>query len=169
MEAGAKRLAQVVLGASHLVQEAIPAALAWTPANRQWHAMVRAQLREQAIALCRALSSSSFPTLSSKLPNNLTVLGGDIPAGAMYAMVRIDVDQFNDTIQNELDFTQQLLREENVFVLPSSCFGIANVFRVVYCAPVPVLEEAAARIVAFCERHAAPGCRHHSSTTTNDQ
>lgn len=69
----------------------------------------------------------------------------------MYAMVSLNMAELN--IPNDMMFAETLLREENVFVLPGSCFGIANAFRVVYCGPPAVLEQAAQRIVSFCQRH----------------
>jgi tyrosine aminotransferase len=140
VQVGAKRLAQVILGASHLTQTAIPAALA-TPLSSSWKIDLIHSLEQQAAFLCERLSRS--PGLQVVSP----------PGGAMYAMVRIDVDQFSASIGNELEFTQQLLLEENVFVLPGSCFGIRNVFRVVFCAPISVLEEASTRMNEFCQRH----------------
>ena len=79
-----------------------------------------------------------------------------MPQGAMYAIVRIHTDQLDETIQSDLDFTKLLLEEENVLVLPGTCFGLANAFRVVFCASIPVLEQAADRIHQFCLRHTAP-------------
>jgi tyrosine aminotransferase len=79
-----------------------------------------------------------------------------VPAcGAMYNLVRLDIDSFDDEIQNDLEFAEALLKEENVFVLPGSCFGVKNMFRVVFCAPTAVLDEAVQRIRCFCERHSS--------------
>lgn len=47
-------------------------------------------------------------------------------------------------------------QEEAVFVLPGSCFGAPNFFRIVFTAPEAKLREAYDRIIEFCERHAAP-------------
>jgi aspartate/methionine/tyrosine aminotransferase len=41
----------------------------------------------------------------------------------------------------------------NVIVLPGTCFGFPNSFRVVFCSPVHILIEAAHRIGQFCHRH----------------
>lgn len=150
IEAGAKRLAQVVLGASHLAQTAVPALLSPSSTEHvsailQWKTFIRNTLQDQAECLCDALS---------KIGPCLQVIP---PQGAMYAMVRIHMEYFNSKsssiIQTDLDFTKLLLAEENVMVLPGSCFGVTNSFRVVFCAPVPILEEAASRILKFCQRH----------------
>ena len=69
----------------------------------------------------------------------------------MYAMVKIDISELD--VENDLDFSSKLLKEENVFLLPGSAFGVGNVFRVVFCAAEPILGEAAQRIANFCSRH----------------
>ena len=76
------------------------------------------------------------------------------PQGAMYAMVRINLEYFDTaTIRNDIDFTKLLYQEENVVVLPGTCFDFPNSFRVVFCAPIPILQEGAHLIHLFCHRH----------------
>jgi tyrosine aminotransferase len=144
VEAGAKRLATVILGASHLAQTAVPALLDLSDTMvQQWRAELRDKLGYQAMFLCEKLAKC----------RGLTVRH---PEGAMYALCLIDPTQMDETIKNDIDFIKLLLKEENVLVLPgSACFGIANAFRVVYCAPVEILEQAAERIHQFCERHSS--------------
>ena len=67
------------------------------------------------------------------------------PGGAMYVMVGIDVDRL-EGINSDVDFAQELLTEECVFVIPGSCFRMNNFFRVVFSAPTEKLEEAYDRI-----------------------
>ena len=141
VEGGAKKLAQVILGASHLIQKSIAKLL--DPNNsmiQEWKVTLRATLERQAAFLCRKLSDCP----------GLEVLA---PQGAMYAIVRIDGSRFHKTIQSDLHFSSRLLKEENVFVLPGSAFGVPGLFRVVFCAPDEMLEEAASRMKAFCDRH----------------
>jgi tyrosine aminotransferase len=110
-------------------------------AIQEWKLQLRRTLETQGSFLCRQLAAAP----------GLQVMK---PGGAMYAMVRIDTEQFDESIQNEIDFTRLLLQEENVFVLPGSCFDLPYAaFRVVFCAPVPVLRTAADRIVQFCSTH----------------
>jgi tyrosine aminotransferase len=82
----------------------------------------------------------------------------------MYAMVRIDIDKFDDQIFDDMSFMKILLEEENVVVLPGCAFGLVGdteqsassvryAFRVVFCAPESVLTDAANRIASFCFRH----------------
>ncbi|KAG7349195.1 tyrosine/nicotianamine aminotransferase [Nitzschia inconspicua] len=139
VEAGAKRLAQVILGASHLVQSVIPKLLAISPEMELWKRTLRGKLEKQAHFLYQQLSSC----------HGLTTLA---PQGAMYSMVCIDLNILN--VQCDIDFCTKLLEEENVFVLPGSAFGCQNIFRVVFCCDEPILEAAANRIAQFCLRHA---------------
>ena len=60
---------------------------------------------------------------------------------------------FEETIQNDIDFTQLLLEEQNVFVLPGSIFDAPGFFRVVLCAPTEILSQAADRIRLFCSKY----------------
>lgn len=141
VEGGAKKLAQVVLGASHLIQKSIAKLLDPNKSIiQEWKIELRDTLERQAVFLCHKLSQCS----------GLEVL---VPQGAMYAIIRIDVSRFRKVIQSDLEFSSRLLEEENVFVLPGSAFGVPGMFRVVFCAPVEVLEEAASRIHDFCHRH----------------
>jgi tyrosine aminotransferase len=142
VEAGANRLAQVILGASPLIQSVIPTLLSTT--NNElvcWRETLRQTLGRQATFLCRKLSSAHC--------HGLEVIA---PQGAMYAMVKIDTQRLN--LKDDMEFSALLLKEENVFVLPGSAFGAENVFRVVFCAAEPILDEAARRIADFCGRHA---------------
>lgn len=130
-----------MLGASHLVQKSIPKLL--NPENsliQDWKINLRATLERQASFLCQKLSACP----------GLEVL---MPQGAMYAIVRIDVSRFEKAIRSDLEFSSCLLQEENVFVLPGTAFGVTGLFRVVFCAPEEILEQAASRMKAFCERH----------------
>ena len=141
VEKGAKRLAQVILGASHLAQSVVPPLLQHgDPAIQSWKTELRSVLESQAQFLCSRIAPCK----------GLEVLE---PGGAMYTTVRLNIDLFDDAIKNDVDFTSLLLKEENLFVLPGSCFGFANVIRLVFCAPIPVLDEAANRIRLFCDRH----------------
>ncbi len=132
-------MAQVILGASHLAQSAVPALLALhDPTLERWKEDLRTTLAIQAKQFCYHLEQCE----------GLQVVP---PQGAMYAMVRISMDRL--TVEDDKDFSGLLLKEENVFVLPGSAFGMPNVFRVVFCSAKPVLEEAARRITDFCHRH----------------
>lgn len=142
---GVQRLAQVILGASHLVQSIIPTLL--TPATierqtelQQFKSKLKKQLALQAKLLCKELS---------KCPG----LNVYEPQGAMYTMIKIDLQHFDDAIGSDVDFTKKLLEEENVFVLPGQAFGLDGAVRVVYCADPETLQQASDRVLSFCQRH----------------
>lgn len=146
---GAQRLAQVILGASHLAQVAIPAVLC--PATKEdrlatvlWKKQLHEMIHNQATLLCRLLNDC----------HGLEVIQ---PQGAMYAMVKINVDMFDDAITDDVSFMGQLLEEENVVVLPGKAFGMKDAFgdffRVVFCAPEHIIRAAAERLSCFCLRH----------------
>jgi tyrosine aminotransferase len=139
VEAGANRLAQVILGASHLTQAAIPTLLSpSTPGLAEWKRNLRLTLARQAGFLCTRLSHC----------HGLEVVP---PQGAMYAIIKIDTNALD--VEDDMDFASKLLDEENVFVLPGSAFGVRNVFRVVYCSAEPLLDIAARRVATFCHVH----------------
>ena len=146
MKDGAKRLAQVVLGASHLVQKAVPAVLA--PPSLADHKAV-AEFRSEVRTIFSAQASLTFEKL--RACPGLTVTA---PQGAMYLMAQINCSLFDDAIDDDLVFTKLLLEEENVFVLPGRAFGATtDLFRVCFGAPADMLDEAFVRIHAFCQRH----------------
>ncbi|XP_063236901.1 tyrosine aminotransferase isoform X2 [Bacillus rossius redtenbacheri] len=74
-----------------------------------------------------------------------------MPEGAMYMMVGIDMIDF--PFEDELEFLQQLMREESVFCLPGQCFDYPNYMRLVITVPEDLLKEACHRIADFCARH----------------
>lgn len=76
-----------------------------------------------------------------------------VPQGAMYVMIGIDSSKFKD-IADDMEFTQKLLDEEHVFMLPGSCFGMKGFARIVFSAPKDKLSDAYDRIERFCKAHA---------------
>ena len=68
-------------------------------------------------------------------------------------MIRVAIEKFDDTINNDVEFTEALLMQESVFVLPGKCFGVDNFVRVVLCVPAAKLETACTRIKRFCTAH----------------
>jgi tyrosine aminotransferase len=141
VESGAKRLAQIVLGASHLIQRVIPGGVPSAPALDEWKQDLKLTLERQAKFIYRRLS----------ICHGLSAIA---PQGAMYSMVRIDLSVLD--VVDDVDFSTKLLQEENFFVLPGSAFGCPNTCRVVFCCDEPLLEAAADRIDQFCLRHAKP-------------
>jgi tyrosine aminotransferase len=138
VELGAKRLAQVILGASHLTQAVVPKLLSPSRSIYSWKNTLRTTLERQANYLYERLLQCHGLTTS-------------VPQGAMYLMVGIDLTKLD--FLDDVDFSFRLLEEENVFVLPGSAFGYPNGFRIVFCCNEPILETAACRIASFCIRH----------------
>jgi tyrosine aminotransferase len=142
VEGGVKSLAQVILGASHLPQTAVPVLLDRTNTDiTAWKEDIRLQLELQA---------ECITLLLSKVPGLKVLPSG----GAMYMMVYLQRNVLEERVgRDDQIFCRALLLEENVFVLPGSCFGFPGAFRIVFSAPIAMLEEAADRIEQFCGRH----------------
>lgn len=147
---GTQQLAQVIMGASHLVQWAIPAALGSIGNNHtivaDWKREWRHKLQEQAQTMQRVLRKSPY----------LKVFR---PQGAMYLMAQI-VPPHQLVPKTDIEWTRELVQQENVLVLPGSCFGMKEndcFFRIVFGAPAAVLDEAGQRIVSFLERACSNG------------
>ena len=140
-----QRLTQLVLGACTLIQSVLPQVL--NPDGNDskcqlssFHDAVNERLTEHAAFTVKSLSS---------VPGLRVVR----PEGAMYVMIGIDPTRFDSNIKDDVTFSNLLLKEEAVFVLPGQCFGINDFFRVVFAAPLPLLKQAYNRISRFCERH----------------
>ncbi len=130
-------LTQVVLGSTTVVQAALPAIFDTVP--RSYYEGLNATLEKQALYVyeaCKALKG----------------LQPVKPQGAMYVMVGINPEDFED-IKDDTEFASKLLTEQNVFVLPGACFKANNFFRIVYCAPEEKLKEFTARLAVFCDAH----------------
>ena len=141
---GIGALAQLTLGANALILAALPAVL--SPVSNSaaaiglaaWRAATLAQLSTNARAAQVALSS--IPGISV-----------NPPAGAMYLL--FSVPRGSAFGRDDGAFARALLAEENVFVLPGSAFGAPGFCRVVFTAPLAVLEDAFSRMRNFCARH----------------
>lgn len=107
----------ILLHPCSLVQAALPKILAEVPQSH--FEGMKEKLSASAIAAHE---------IFSKIPGLIPVRS----SAAMYMMVRIDIDYFEDII-DDVDFVKKLLAEQNCFVFPSSCFFEKNMFRVVLC------------------------------------
>ncbi|RKO96546.1 Tyrosine/nicotianamine aminotransferase [Caulochytrium protostelioides] len=134
---GLMGLSALILGGNSLIQRAIPTIL---KVNDTFHRRTLDVLINNAHR-----SIEAFKTVPG-----ITCIR---PQGAMYLMLQIDVAQFRD-IRDDRDFAEQLVAEEGVLVLPGQCFHCTGHFaRIVFTAPAERLDEAYARIDAFCRRH----------------
>jgi tyrosine aminotransferase len=136
-------LSQVILGPNSLVLSALPAILAPEAGSADELALVK--FRKETIATLE--KNALFVTDRLSCIEGLQVI---VPQGAMYVMVGIN-SGFD--LKNDMEFCEKLLSEESVFCLPGQCFDIPNYFRVVFCAPHEILEEACDRLKEFCARH----------------
>ena len=141
-------MTQVIIGANTLAQSTLPAILTPNEANGD-AASMRAHNTEYVSRL------EAHATLTCERLEAVEGLRVVRPGGAMYVMVGIDVDRL-EGITSDVDFAQELLTEECVFVIPGSCFRMDNFFRVVFSAPTEKLKEAYDRIAAFCAKRLIP-------------
>ncbi|OQR80670.1 tyrosine aminotransferase [Achlya hypogyna] len=141
------KLSTLILGANSLVQSAIPAIL--TPAKGSAEEKSLAAFKKEYYSILE--QNATFTLNALRKIRGLKVV---VPQGAMYVMCGIDTTILKD-ITDDFDFTQKLLSEESVLVLPGQCFGMNNYFRVVFSAPQDKLGEAYDRIATFCARHSA--------------
>ena len=137
---GMNNLSQLIIGANTLVQSALPDLLLHTPAS--YHQQLLASLQSSASYLYEQL-------------NLIRGLSCTLPQGAMYLMVKIDCELLR--VRDEQQLSAALLDEENVFVLPGSCFQAPGFVRLVCCAPVDIMAQAVKRMRAFCERRTGNG------------
>ena len=134
---GMANMSQLIIGANTLVQSTLPDLLHNTPPS--YHAQLMASLQQSATFLHAQL-------------NRVPALSCAMPSGAMYLMVKVEVERL-DGMKDEVEFAQQLLNEENVFVLPGSVFQSPGFVRLVCCAPLEVMQVAVERMSEFCTRH----------------
>lgn len=134
---GLEQLATIILGPNSLLQYCTATCLKDTP--KEYYDNVLTMLKTNA-EYCYA-RAQAIPGIHPIKPQ-----------GAMYVMNRIEVDKMGD-IEDDVDFCKKMLAEESVGLLPGSCFGADNFFRVVICPPEDKLDIAWTRIAEFCARH----------------
>lgn len=135
--AGCHALSQIIIGPNTLVQAAVPKILS----NKETK-----QYREELAKTVGSQSALCFDLLS-----NAKGLKPIRPDGAMYMLVGIDVSEFDASwgVTDDVAFSVELMKEENVQVLPGTIFDIPGFFRIVVTKPPEQLKEAVERIVRF--------------------
>ena len=131
------------VGSCSLIQAALPRILTPTAEDAPRLEAYNARYKE-------ILSSNA--NLCGDLSANCPEITVVQPQGAMYCMVRINVELL-EGIEDDVDFSKKLLVEENVSMLPGQCFGMKNFIRLVICPPEDTVRDAFERIVAFCGRY----------------
>lgn len=167
VEQGTKRLAQIVLGASHLAQKMATNILTslGDPAMVSWQQDIRQTLAAKAVLLAKELAfapglrvyparGAMYLMVTLEGPNDHDFTANREPK-VLFDFLRADWGENHNICNATMGerFCARLLEEENILVLPGSCFGSPNAFRIVFCAPELTIREAAKRIVDFCGRH----------------
>ncbi|KAK2990103.1 hypothetical protein RJ640_028743 [Escallonia rubra] len=75
------------------------------------------------------------------------------PEGSMSAMVKLNLALL-EGIDDDMDFSFKLAKEESVIVLPGVAVGLKNWLRITFAIEPAALEDGLGRIKAFCRRHA---------------
>jgi tyrosine aminotransferase len=134
---GITNLTQVILGPNSLIQGALPTILWKTP--QSFYTTVANTLQRHAEYLYEGLSKIELLTPIK-------------PEGAMYMMVKVDLERLPG-IESTTVFCKKLLWEERVFCLPGEAFQAPGFFRVVICPTLDILEVAIQRVKNFIIKH----------------
>jgi len=105
---GLVNMSRLILGANSIVQHSLPAILHKT--DEKYYKRFNQQLETQARIFIDGFKNNAAPGLKCIEPK-----------GAMYCMLEVDPRAYKD-IKDAFDFSQKLLLEEFVFVLPGTCF-----------------------------------------------
>jgi len=136
---GLRALSQRIMGCNTLTQGALPAILHSTPKT----------FFDQTLAIVQDNARLAYTAVRA-IPG----LSPVVPQGAMYMMVRIEMEKFPE-FSTDLEFVEKLVSEQSVFCLPGKCFNIPNFVRIVLTVPGDKMAEACARIAEFCAAHIA--------------
>ena len=128
-------------GANSLCQAAIPSILFETPTS--YYQELNGKLKQQG-----QLMYEQFAKIDGLTPIKAR--------GAMYLMVKIELDQFHG-IKDDIDFARKLLQEQAVLCLPGAIFNMPNYFRAVICPPPHIIEEIGRRMSTFCRKYSSRG------------
>ena len=134
-----------ITGANSLIQGAIPRLLLPAPGSKDAQSLQAFSTRYMEILKQNA---NLCIELAKDIPE-LTVIE---PQGAMYVMIKVNIDNL-DGFVDDTDFSRRLLEEENLFCLPGQCFNMKNFVRLVICPPEETIREAFERFAIFCGRH----------------
>lgn len=134
---GINSLCQISLGPSAPIQAAVPTILAID--DSLWLADIMASLKRAAMASAERVDEIKGLSTAAT------------PEGAMYVLVRVDLEAFRGCSTDTM-FAEELLAEESVLVLPGECFQASGYVRIVTTVPENVLQRAWDRIQDFCRR-----------------
>ncbi|KAJ0112345.1 hypothetical protein Patl1_02316 [Pistacia atlantica] len=75
------------------------------------------------------------------------------PEGSMFVMVKLNPSLLED-INDDMEFSLKLAKEESVIVLPGITVNMKNWLRLSFAVELSTMEQGFGRIKAFCHRHA---------------
>jgi len=130
-------MSQRIIGSNTFIQGALPTILKKTPKS----------FFENAINVIKQNAELAFKKLRNT-PGLLPIM----PRGAMYMMVKVDMDRFPQ-FTTDLQFIEKLVSEESVHCMPGKCFNYPGYMRLVLTLPINLLTQALDRIHSFCSRN----------------
>ncbi|KRT83718.1 hypothetical protein AMK59_4581 [Oryctes borbonicus] len=130
-------LSQKIIGCNTLIQGAIPSVLLETPQS----------FYEDIINFLLENAKMTYDALK-KIPGLVPYM----PDGALYMMVKVDLEKFPE-FETGLQFITGLMEEESVFCLPGDCFQLPGFMRIVITVPTDLMIEACNRISDFCNKY----------------
>jgi len=130
-------MSQRIIGSNTFIQGALPTILKNTPKS----------FFENAIDVIKKNADLAFTKLRNT-PGLIPIM----PRGAMYMMVKVDMERFPH-FTTDLQFIERLVAEESVHCMPGKCFNYPGYMRLVLTLPLRLLNEALDRIHSFCSRN----------------
>merc|ERR1711936_271704 len=130
-------MSQRIIGSNTFIQGALPTILKNTPPS----------FFEKTIKTVKKNADLAFRKLRNT-PGLIPIM----PRGAMYMMVKMDMERFPQ-FTSDLDFIEKLVSEESVYCMPGKCFNYPGYMRLVLTLPPGLLCEALDRIHEFCSRN----------------
>merc|ERR1711936_1439543 len=130
-------MSQRIIGSNTFIQGALPTILKNTPQS----------FYDNTINTVKNNADLAFRELRNT-PGLIPIM----PRGAMYMMVKVDMERFPQ-FKTDLDFIEKLVSEESVYCMPGKCFNYPGYMRLVLTLPPGLLCEALDRIHEFCSRN----------------
>merc|ERR1719225_781385 len=117
-------MSQRIIGSNTFIQGALPTILKNTPPS----------FFENTIKTVKKNADIAFRKLRNT-PGLIPIM----PRGAMYMMVKMDMERFPQ-FTSDLDFIEKLVSEESVYCLPGKCFNYPGYMRLVLTLPPDLVE-----------------------------
>lgn len=155
---GLKSLSQLIIGATSIVQACIPTLLTKDKESDAYKSLQ--EFSERYLSILRVNSQLAFDQVQkvNKAVREQSGATDDIltiskSTGAMYTMIGLNIEMFDETVNDDADFARRILIEENLSLLPGQAFTMKNYVRLVISCPPHVVEEVFGRIQSFCLAH----------------